>query len=57
MSFFGNLLASSYKHYEKQKKVDPIFHAKLIVGIIQSSLLIFILLLLHEYMGLKVLSL
>jgi len=56
MLFFGNILASAYKHYEKQKGLDSVFHAKLIVTIIQTLILLLILLLVHEFTSLKVFS-
>ena len=49
MTFFGNILASSYKYYSKQKRIDAFFQAKLIVVITQTLFLILFLLIISEY--------
>ena len=54
MTFFGNILASSYKYYSKQKRVDPFFQAKLIIVIIQNLFLLLFLLILTEYFKLGI---
>jgi len=56
MLLFGNILASAFKHYKKQQRVNPVFQAKLIVTIIQSLFLLDILLLIHEFTSVKIYS-
>ena len=54
MTFFGNIFASSYKHYLKQKRVDPYFQAKLIIVIYQSLALLLLLLMINEYLQVSI---
>jgi uncharacterized membrane-anchored protein len=49
MIFFDNIFASSYKHFSKQKRIDPSFHAKLIIVIYQSLALLLFVLIINEY--------
>ncbi len=49
MIFFDNIFASSYKHYLKQKRIDPYFHAKLVIVIYQSLALLLFVLIINEY--------
>ena len=50
MTFFGNILASSYKYYAKQKRVDPFFQAKLIIVITENLLFLLFILIVNEYL-------
>ncbi|KIC89047.1 hypothetical protein HY58_19025 [Flavihumibacter sp. ZG627] len=56
MTFFGNIFASSYKHYLKQKRVDPYFQAKLIIVIYQSLAVLLFLLMINEYFKVSIFS-
>jgi Na+/H+-dicarboxylate symporter len=56
MTFFGNIFASSYKHYLKQKRVDPYFQAKLVIAIYQSLALLLFLLIVNEYFKASIFS-
>lgn len=56
MTFLGNILASSYKYYSKQNRVNASFQAKLIVVIVCTMLTLLILLIAKEYFELDVLS-
>ncbi len=51
MTFFGNILASSYTYYSKIKRVDPFFQAKMIIVLVQSLLFLVFLLIINEYLG------
>jgi hypothetical protein len=55
-TFFGNILASAYKYYAKNKRIDAIYQAKLLIVIIQNLSCLLFLLLLNEYMGLPIFS-
>lgn len=56
MTFFGNIFASSYKHYLKQKRVDPYFQAKLVIVIYQSLALLLLFLIVNEYFKVSIFS-
>ena len=54
MNFFGNILASAFKWYSRQKGVDPYFNSKLIVVVIQALLFLLIFLILNEWVEIPI---
>jgi len=54
MTFFGNILASSYSYYSRKKKIDVSFQSKLVVVYIQYMSILVLLFVLNEYFKIPV---